>query len=161
MRFKYSLLYIGLIVAVNYGFSVVPPMTLPGGDLWPPMSLLVGFIFVARDYAQREIGHWVILAMLAAGGVSYLLADPAVAVASVAAFLVSEFADWAVYSVTRRPFAERILWSSAVGTPIDSLVFLGLIGFASVAGVIAMTLSKMIGALLVWWLVRRREAVAP
>ena len=160
MRFKYSLLYIGLIVAVNYGFSVVPPMTLPGGDLWPPMSLLVGFIFVARDYAQREVGHWVILAMLVAGGLSYLLAEPAVAVASVAAFLVSEFADWAVYSVTRRPFAERILWSSAVSTPIDSLVFLGLIGFASVAGVIAMTLSKMIGALLVWWLVRRREAVA-
>jgi uncharacterized PurR-regulated membrane protein YhhQ (DUF165 family) len=160
MRFKYSLLYIGLIVAVNYGFSVVPPMTLPGGDLWPPMSLLVGFIFVARDYAQREVGHWVILAMLVAGGLSYLLAEPAVAVASVAAFLVSEFADWAVYSVTRRPFAERILWSSAVGTPIDSLVFLGLIGFASVGGVIAMTLSKMVGALLVWWLVRRREAVA-
>lgn len=161
MRFKYSLLYIGLIVAVNYGFGVVPPLTLPGGDLWPPMSLLAGFIFVARDFAQREIGHWVILAMLAAGGLSYLLAEPAVAVASVAAFLVSEFADWAVYSVTRRPFAERILWSSAVGTPIDSLVFLGLIGYASVAGVIAMTLSKMIGALLVWWLVRRREAVAP
>ena len=160
MRFKYSLLYIGLIVAVNYGFGVVPPLTLPGGDLWPPMSLLVGFIFVARDFAQREIGHWVILAMLAAGGLSYLLAEPAVAVASVAAFLVSEFADWAVYSVTRRPFAERILWSSAVGTPIDSLVFLGLIGYASVAGVIAMTLSKMIGALLVWWLVRRREAAA-
>jgi uncharacterized PurR-regulated membrane protein YhhQ (DUF165 family) len=76
----------------------------------------------------------------------------------VAAFLVSEFADWAVYSFTGRPFAQRILLSSVLGTPLDSVVFLGLIGHLGVAGVAAMTASKMIGALLVWWILRRREA---
>ena len=160
MHMKYSILYIFLIVTVNYGFTAVPLLPLPGGEMWPPMSLVVGFIFVARDFAQREIGHKVIIAMLIAGALSYVMASPAIAFASVAAFLVSEFADWAVYSFTGRPFAQRVLLSSALSTPLDSVVFLGLIGHLSVAGVAAMTASKMIGALLVWWMVRRREAAA-
>ena len=160
MRFRYTIVYIALIVAVNYGFTVTPLVALPGGEKWPPISLIVGFIFVARDFAQREIGHRVIIAMLAAGALSYIMADPFVAAASVAAFLFSEFADWAVYSFTGRPFAERVLLSSAVGTPLDSVVFLGIIGQLSMAGVLAMTASKMLGALAVWWLIRRQNASA-
>jgi len=156
MRLRFTILYIALIVAVNYGFTVVPLLPLPGGDMWPPMSLVVGFIFVARDFAQREIGHRVIIAMLAAGVLSYVMASPYVAAASLAAFLVSEFADWAVYSFTGRPFAQRVLLSSAVGTPVDSVIFLAIIGHLSVTGVIAMTASKMIGAIAVWWMVRAR-----
>jgi len=160
MQFRYTVLYIALIVAVNYGFTVTPLIALPGGEKWPPMSLLVGFVFVARDFAQREIGHRVIIAMLAAGALSYVMADPFVAAASVAAFLISEFADWAVYSFTGRPFSQRVLLSSAVGTPLDSVVFLGIIGHLSVTGVAAMTASKMLGALAVWWMVRRQDATA-
>ena len=158
MRFRYTIVYIALIVAVNYGFTVTPLVALPGGEKWPPISLLVGFIFVARDFAQREIGHRVIIAMLAAGALSYIMADPFVAAASVAAFLFSEFADWAVYSFTGRSFADRVLLSSAVGTPLDSVVFLGIVGQLSMAGVLAMTASKMLGALAVWWLIRRQNA---
>jgi len=157
MRLRYTVLYVLLIVAVNYGFSVVPLVDLPGGEKWPPVALVVGFIFVARDFAQREIGHRVVLAMLAAGAISYFMADPFVATASVAAFLVSEFADWAVYSFTGRPFSQRILLSSIVGTPIDSIVFLAGIGALGVAGVAAMTASKMVGAVVVWWMIRQRE----
>ena len=158
MRFKYTALYIVLIVLVNWGFTVVPLVDLPGGEKWPPMSLIVGLIFVARDFAQREIGHRVIIAMLIAAALSYVMANPFVAVASLSAFLISEFADWAVYSFTRRPFSQRILLSSLIGTPLDSAVFLGVIGHLSVTGVIVMTASKMVGAFVVWWLVRRREA---
>jgi len=160
MRFRYTIAYVVLIVAVNYGFTVSPMVALPGGEQWPPISLLVGFIFVARDFAQREIGHRVIIAMLIAGGLSYVMADPFVAAASVAAFLISEFADWAVYSFTGRPFAHRVLLSSAVGTPLDSIVFLGMIGHLSMVGVAAMTLSKMLGALAVWWMIRRQDTAA-
>ena len=158
MRFKYTLLYIALIVAVNWTFKVVPPIELPGGTPWPPVSLAVGFVFVVRDFAQREIGHRVLLAMLAGAALSYVMAGPQIALASAAAFAVSEVADWAVYSFTRRPLSQRILLSSALGTPIDSAVFLAGIGIFSAAGVTAMTVSKMLGALIVWWLVRRREA---
>jgi len=158
MNVKFSALYIVLIVAVNWGFSVVPLVDMPGGEKWPPLSLIVGFIFVARDFAQREIGHRVIIAMLIAAALSYVMASPFVAVASLAAFLVSEFADWAVYSFTGKPFSQRVLISSAVGTPLDSVVFLWGIGHLSVTGFAAMTASKMLGAVAVWWLMRRREA---
>lgn len=160
MKLQYTLGYVALIVLVNWGFTVVPLVDLPGGEKWPPMSLVVGFIFVARDFAQREIGHRVILAMLVAGALSYIMADPYVAMASVTAFLISEFADWAVYSFTGKPFSQRILISSAISTPIDSAVFLVMIGHFSVAGAAIMTASKMLGALGVWWLVRRRELAA-
>jgi len=156
LAYKWTAAYIALIVAVNYGFSVVPLVDLPGEEKWPPMSLVVGFIFVARDFAQREIGHKVILAMLIAGGLSYVMASPFVAVASVAAFLISEFADWGIYSFTGKKFHERVLWSSAFATPIDSIVFLAIIGHLSVTGVVAMTVSKMLGALGVWWMLKRR-----
>ena len=158
MRFQYTALYIFLIVAVNYAFSVVPLVALPGGTMWSPVSLIVGFIFVVRDFAQREIGHRVLLAMLVGAVISYWMAGPAIATASVAAFLVSELVDWTVYSFTRRPFSERVLYSSVLGTPVDSTVFLAGIGLLSVTGVIAMTASKLVGALIVWWMVRRREA---
>ena len=157
MRYKFSLIYIGLIVLINWGFLVVPLVEIIPNEKWPPMSLIVGFIFVARDFSQREIGHRVIIAMLIAAALSYLMASPFVAVASLTAFLISEFADWAVYTYTGKPFSQRVLISSAAGAPLDSMVFLGIIGHLSYVSVIAMTFSKMLGALLVWWLVRRRE----
>ncbi|HSR55313.1 MAG TPA: VUT family protein [Alphaproteobacteria bacterium] len=157
-RYRSTLIYIALIVAVNWGFTVVPLVKMPGGEMWPPMSLVVGFIFVVRDFAQREVGHKVLIAMGIGAVLSYVMAGPHVALASAAAFLVSELADWLVYTVTRRPFSQRILFSSLIGTPIDSVVFLYGIGHLTVSGVAAMTASKLIGALIVWWMIRRREA---
>jgi queuosine precursor transporter len=156
-RYKSTLLYVALIVAVNYGFTVAPLVKLPDGTLWPPMSLVVGFIFVVRDFAQREIGHKILFAMLVGAALSYVMAAPFVAIASAAAFLVSELMDWLIYSVTKRPLSSRILYSSLLATPVDSAVFLYGLGAFSIVGVITMTVSKLIGALIVWWLIRRRE----
>ena len=157
MRYRYTILYVALIVVVNWLFTVIDPVVLPGGNIWPPVSLVVGLVFVVRDFAQREIGHWVILAMLIGGGISYFMAGQQVATASVAAFLVSEFLDWAVYSFTKRPLSERILYSSLLGTPIDSTVFLYMAGFGSPVAVAIQTVSKLLGAVVVWWIIRRRE----
>tara|TARA_R110000823_G_C15891127_1_gene496028 strand:- start:981 stop:1442 length:462 start_codon:yes stop_codon:yes gene_type:complete len=150
---KFTLFYIILIVAVNYGFSIVPLIPVMG-EMFPPMSIVVGLIFVARDFAQREIGHKIIPAMLVAGAISYFMASPFIAIASVSAFLVSEFVDWGVYSFTKKPFNQRILLSSAIGTPVDSALFLYLIGHFSITAVVLMTVSKMIGALVVWRMVK-------
>tara|TARA_R110000822_G_scaffold65505_2_gene160285 strand:- start:75 stop:452 length:378 start_codon:yes stop_codon:yes gene_type:complete len=122
--------------------------------MFPPMSLAVGLIFVARDFAQREIGHKVIGAMIVAGAISYFMADPYVAIASVAAFAISEAADWGIYTFTKKPFKQRILLSSLVSTPLDSVVFLAIIGHLSFTGVVLMTLSKMVGAVVVWRMVK-------
>ena len=158
--YKYSIAYVACILAVNIGFVYVPPMPLLG-EMWPPMSLLVGLIFVLRDFSQREIGHRVIGAMLIGALLSYYLADPFVAVASVAAFLISETADWLVYTWSKRPLHQRIVISSAVGTPLDSAVFLAMIGYFSIGGVALMTLSKMVGAFVVMYLLQRRKHEAP
>ena len=157
MKFLQTGIYIALIVAVNWAFSVVDPVILPNGAAWPPVSLIVGFIFVSRDFAQREIGHWVIIAMLAGGAISYFMASPQIAMASVAAFLVAEFIDWAVYTFTGRTLSQRILLSSIVATPVDSAVFLYMAGFGSPFAVLIQTLSKLAGAVIVWWIVRQRE----
>ena len=147
-NYKYTIAYIISILSVNYGFSLVPPIPLLG-EMWPPMSLAVGLIFVLRDFAQREIGHRVIAAMLVGAGLSYIMADPYVALASLVAFAVSETADWAVYTYTKKPLKQRILLSSLIGTPLDSAIFLAMIGYFSIAGVLLMVASKMVAALLV------------
>ena len=152
----WTIAYVALIVLINIGFSVVPLVPV-FGEMFPPLSLAVGLIFVARDYAQREIGHKVIIAMLIAAVLSYIMASPFVAIASLAAFLVSEFADWGVYTWVKKPFAERILISSAVSTPLDSAVFLAMIGHFSILGVVLMTIAKMIGALVVWKIASERK----
>jgi len=157
MRYKFTVLYVALIVAVNYAFIVVPLVKLPDGTMWPPVSLLVGFVFVARDFAQREIGHKVLLAMLVGVAISYFMANPFVATASAAAFLISELVDWAVFTYTKRPLSQRILFSSLLGAPVDSAIFLGLLGLLSPVGVAAMTASKLVGAFIVWWMIRRRK----
>jgi len=79
----FSLLtYIALIVGINCAFACTPLITLPTGDLWSPVSLVVGFVFVVRDFAQRRLGHHVLWGMLAGCIISWLLASPELALAS-------------------------------------------------------------------------------
>lgn len=149
--------YMALIVGVNYAFAVTPLVELPNGELWAPLSLIVGFIFVVRDYAQRRVGHQVLWAMLVGCVISWYMATPQLALASAAAFAMGELGDWALFTFTNRPFSQRILISSLVGAPLDSVVFLLIIGLATPWSIITMSVSKLLGALLVFWLVRRRE----
>lgn len=154
----FSALYLFAIVAINIGFEHVPMVALPGGELWPPMSLAVGIIFVLRDYAQREIGHRVLLLMVIGAILSYVMATPAIAAASLAAYIVSETTDWAVYTFTGWEFDRRVFWSSMLSAPVDSAIFLWAIGVHSVAAVLLMTASKWIGICALLLLKRRIPA---
>lgn len=151
----FSILYLISMVLVNIGFIYVP---LFHG--WPPVALAVGLVFVLRDFAQRELGHRVVLLMLVGAVLSYFMASPFVAVASCAAYLVGETVEWLVYTTaTQRPFKDRLLLSCLFGTPLDSAVFLGLIGAFSVSGVVLMTVSKMVGAVAVYsYFARKAQA---
>lgn len=151
------LLYVGAVVAVNIGFSYIPPIPTPLG-VFAPMALLVGFIFIIRDFAQRAAGHSVIVAMIAATAISYLLADPHVALASASAFAVSELVDWAVYTFTQKPFHKRVIYSSLISAPVDTAVFLFGIGFMSLGTFILMVLSKLV-AVGVIWMMRPQETI--
>jgi len=154
-QYKFSLIYILSIVLVNIGFVYVPLIPL-FDTMYPPMTVAVGLIFILRDYAQKEIGHKVLGAMLIGGLLSYVMADPYVAVASLVAFIVSETVDWGVYTLTDKPLRQRILLSSLISTPIDSGLFLYMIGQFSLTATLVMFVSKMLGALAVWhWLAKK------
>lgn len=155
---KYSSYYFLAVVTANLGFTYIPLIPIPGGEMFAPMSLLVGLVFVLRDFAQKELGHRVLFVMTAGLLASYLLADPYVAYASAAAFAISEFADWLVYTVTKKPLKDRILISSVVSTPIDSATFMMIVGFFSWYGLAIMVASKMIAAVFVWkWMGGKNE----
>jgi hypothetical protein len=110
---------VSAVVLVNVGFSLNPAIDW----FW---SLLVGGVLVLRDAAQRSWGHGVLLLMLVGALVSYRLGAPAVALASAVAFVISETVDWLVFSLTHRPFAERVWRSVLASAPIDTAVFLHL-----------------------------------
>lgn len=119
-----ALAYVGAVVAVNVGFSLLPQLDW----FW---SLLVGGVLALRDLAQRHWRHRVLLLMLIGACLSWRLGAPAIALASASAFLVSESVDWLVYSTTQRPFAARVWRSVLASAPIDTAVFLHLAGLWS------------------------------
>lgn len=153
----WTITYILSIVLVNWLFVVVPPLATPFGDLYLA-TLLVGAVFVLRDYAQRELGHKVLLATLVAGIITWYMVDPFLALASLTAFAISETADWAIYSFTKRPLQSRILVSSLISVPLDTIAFLSLSGFLTFASFSTEVLSKAVGVVIVWSLLKARAA---
>jgi uncharacterized PurR-regulated membrane protein YhhQ (DUF165 family) len=155
--------YVAFIVLVNWLF--VPEQLIEGVTQWSTntwmgtlylANVIVGFVFVLRDYAQRAIGHKVLLATLLAGLPVWYLAGPGLAIASLVAFTLSEMTDWGVYSFTNRPLQNRILLSSLIAVPVDTLAFQHLAGYLTPAAFVTEVVSKAIGVAVVWYLLRLR-----
>lgn len=156
LNYKYSLAYIVLIVLLNTLFAYIPLIQIVGTEI-SPMDWTVGVVYVFRDFAQRELAHKVIFAMLIGSLLSYSLAGKNLAIASMSAFLIAEFVDWSVYTLTKRSLSQRILWSASLSAPIDSIVFLWLIQQFNWLAVLVLSLAKMVGVLIVWYGWRNRE----
>jgi uncharacterized PurR-regulated membrane protein YhhQ (DUF165 family) len=159
--------YMAFIVLVNWLF--VPDNLIEGVTQWSTntwmgtlylANIIVGFVFVLRDYAQREIGHKVLLATLLAGIPVYFFAGPGLATASLIAFALSETVDWAVYSFTGRTLQSRILLSAMLSVPVDTLAFQHLAGYLTPAAFVTEVASKAIGVAIVWYLLRMRTGNA-
>jgi queuosine precursor transporter len=155
--------YMAFIVLVNWLF--VPEHLIEGVTQWSTntwmgtlylANVIVGFVFVLRDYAQREIGHKVLLATFLAGIPVYYFAGPGLTAASLIAFSLSEMTDWAVYSFTKRPLQSRILLSSVISVPVDTLAFQHLAGYLTPAAFVTEVISKALGVAIVWYLLKLR-----
>ena len=87
------------------------------------------------------------LAAIAAGVViSFVVAPPALALASAAAFAISELSDLAVYTpLVRRGFALAVVLSCVAGAAIDSAAFLWL-AFGSLQHVAGQVVGKTYAA---------------
>ncbi len=160
--------YMAFIVLVNWLF--VPEQLIEGVTQWTTNSwlgtfylanIVVGFVFVLRDYAQREVGHTILVFTALAMIPVYLFAGPGLAVASLVAFALSETMDWAVYSFTKRPLQNRILLSSMLAVPVDTLAFQHLAGYLTPAAFVTEVASKAIGVAIVWYLLKLRAGDEP
>ena len=138
----WTVAYVGSVVLVNAMFIWLPTFSI-GGSVMTWGSFVVGGTFILRDFAQRDIGHRVLWATLAGTAITAAM-NWQLALASGAAFLVSELADWAVFSRWVGSFRSRVVASSIVGAPLDSALFMVLAGFFSWPGVAVMTASKLV-----------------
>jgi len=114
----------------RYGFVDVPVLgPVASGVVW------IGLAFVLRDIGQRLSNRWLTVPAILVGVVlSWWLASPAFAVASAAAFGLSETLDWAIYTpLAERRFYLAVVLSSVAGSFVDSALFLHL-AFGSTMG---------------------------
>jgi uncharacterized PurR-regulated membrane protein YhhQ (DUF165 family) len=133
-----ALVLFGLTIpAANWMLGHLGTVCVPAGPclvpVWPGIDapsgvLMIGLALVLRDIVQRRLGPLAGLAAIAVGSlISALLAPPAIVLASVAAFTLSELADFAVYTpLQRRRFVTAVFASGIAGLVVDSVVFLHL-----------------------------------
>jgi uncharacterized PurR-regulated membrane protein YhhQ (DUF165 family) len=149
----------------HVGTQCVPqgPCLLPvaPGMMAPSGVLMIGVALVLRDLVQRRLGvEFGIGAILAGAAISTSVSPPSLVLASAAAFLLSEFADFAVYTpLARRRLVLAVVASSVVGLIVDSLVFLWL-AFGSLDFLLGQIVGKLWMVLLAIPLIaylRRRD----
>jgi len=161
----WAVVYVALMPVINWSFGAVQTFPIPeqfGGGMFQPLAIVTGLVLVARDFAQRELKHWVWGAMIAGLLLSSLTSWITVVIASGLAFLISETVDWAVYTFSKKPLSQRIMISSLASAPLDQIVFIGLASFV-VPGIFAWgtvltgIISKLFGAWIVSQIVARQE----
>lgn len=151
--------HLGTACVAPHGPCVVP---VAPGVVAPSGVMMVGFALVLRDLVQRRLGAGIsAIAILFGTAASALLAPPNLVLASGVAFLLSEFADLAVYTpLARRRLVAAVVASSTVGLVVDSIVFLWF-AFGSLDFLLGQVIGKawmvLLSVPLVAWL-RRREA---
>jgi len=161
------------IPAANWLIGHVGTVCVPNGPCLVPVApgimapsgvLMIGLALVLRDLVQRRLGvEFGIGAIIVGAAISAGLAPPTLVVASAAAFLLSEFADFAVYTpLARRRLVVAVIASSVVGLVVDSIVFLWL-AFGSLEFLIGQIIGKLWMVLLaipfVMYMRRRDERI--
>ncbi len=151
------------VYAANWAIETFGVVPVGFGLVAPAGVYFAGLAFTFRDVLQHAWGRLpVVVAIVLGAGLSYLIA-PAFALASGTAFLVSELADFSVYTPLReRSWTGAVLASNAVGLVVDSALFLWL-AFGSLEFLEGQIVGKAwmtLAAITVLRLVRRTTRVA-
>lgn len=165
------LLFLASVPFANWLIQHVGTVCVPAGPCLVPVApglmapsgvLAAGAALVLRDVVQRCLGPaWGVGAIVLGAALSVLIAPPALVLASGAAFLLSEFADFAVYTpLQRRGLVLAVLASSLAGLVVDSLVFL-LLAFGSLEFLAGQVIGKAWAVLFSIPLIRLLRRVAP
>ena len=118
---KYTLIYIVLIPLINWSFTWAPMIQLPWVPEWAfnPVTVVTGLVLVARDFSQREIGHEVLIAMGLALFLTFVTSGGALALASGAAFLISELRK------LNSSLTDKVVFSAIKGIVPESGLIVG------------------------------------
>lgn len=129
------------IVAANYATSRWGFVPVGFGLTATAGTFAAGFTIALRDGIQDSLGRRAVLVVIVSGTIlSFAIADPAIAIASGAAFLLSELLNFAIYTPLRNrsKFGDR-RWGGAVtasnlaGAVADTAIFVGIaFGWAAV-----------------------------
>lgn len=138
LRFWAVVAYLGCIVASNWLVARYGFVPVGFGLMATAGTYTAGIAFVARDAVQDVAGRATVLAALAAGAVlSWFASTPQLALASAAAFGLSELADMLVYTPLRkRGYVRAAVASNLAGSVVDTAVFLWLAGFGLAGAVV-------------------------
>lgn len=131
------ILFLACIPAANWLIQHVGTVCVPSGPCLIPVApglmapsgvALIGLALVLRDVVQRCLGKSASLIAIAIGAaLSALIAPPELVIASAVAFLLSELADFAVYTpLAQRRLITAVIASSLVGLVVDSMIFLSI-----------------------------------
>jgi uncharacterized PurR-regulated membrane protein YhhQ (DUF165 family) len=149
----------------NVGTQCIPdgPCLIPVAPniMAPSGVLMIGVALVLRDIVQRRLGKiWSLAAIVAGAILSGAIAPPSLVLASATAFLISELADFAVYTpLQRRRLVLAVFASGSVGAIVDSIVFL-YVAFGSLQFLSGQIIGKalmVIGSLPIIALLRWRD----
>lgn len=165
------LLFLASVPFANWLIQHVGTVCVPAGPCLVPVApgvmapsgvLAVGAALVLRDVVQRCLGAaWGVGAIALGAVLSTLIAPPSLVLASGAAFLLSELADFAVYTpLQRRGLMLAVLASSLAGLMVDSVVFLTL-AFGSLDFLAGQVIGKAWAVLASVPLIRLLRRVAP
>ena len=165
---RYGLLaaaYVALVILANWLASRYV-VSVGFGRIAPAGVFCIGGVLVLRDWLQQLRGLlWTMPLVYSAGLASWAIGDAAgwtslekIAIASVAAFTISETAEAVVFTPLRkRRLTLGVALSATVGNALDSYVFLAL-AFGSQAFFLGQFIGKseMIAAGTALTLARRR-----
>ena len=156
--------YIATIFAANWAIASIGVVPVGLGYLAPAGVYFAGLAFTFRDLVQEYLGRVATVIAITVGAALSALVSPQFAMASGIAFLLSEFADFLVYTPLRkRNWLGAVAASNAVGFVADSVLFL-ILAFGSLDFLAGQLIGKAwmtALAVLVLWLIRRRAAEAP
>lgn len=157
------IIYLAAIVAANLSVATFGPASTPINAF-----LLIGLNLSTRDRLHdlwgRHVARNMLLLIAAGGAISYALNAGAgrIALASVAAFALSEAVDALIYHLGhRRSYLIRSNVSNVGGAAVDSVLFpvLAFGGFP-VGIILGQFVAKVLGGLLWSLILRPRRAIA-
>jgi uncharacterized PurR-regulated membrane protein YhhQ (DUF165 family) len=162
IRYLPLLLYVATIFGANWAIATYGPVPVGFGLMAPAGFYFAGLAFTLRDITQETLGRWWVIGAILAGAAISALVSPQFALASGVAFLISETADFAVYTPLRtRNWLLAVFASNVVGLIFDSALFLWL-AFGSLDFLAGQIVGKMwmtLLAVVLLWAWRQRESL--